>query len=73
MHRPSRITDTHIQPDTLALTHRFQQAASVYAALASRRSGPGESGVSLEERVSALQAAVLQVRIALLPVCSLAV
>lgn len=33
----------------------------VYAALASCRSGPGESGVSLEERVAKLEAAVLQV------------
>ncbi|KAF5829261.1 Non-repetitive/WGA-negative nucleoporin C-terminal-domain-containing protein [Dunaliella salina] len=41
---------------------RFQEAASVYAALASRRSGPGESAVGLEERVSALQAAVLQAK-----------
>jgi len=41
---------------------RFQEAASVYAALASRRSGPGESSVGLEERVSALQAAVLQAK-----------
>jgi hypothetical protein len=45
----------------LLICCRFREAASVYAALASRRSGPGESCVGLEERVAALQAAVLQV------------
>lgn len=40
---------------------RFREASTVYAALASRRSGPGESGVGLDERVSELEAAVLQV------------
>lgn len=41
---------------------RFGQAAGVYNALALRLSGPGDSGVTLEERLQAFQDALMQVR-----------
>ncbi|MEW5305512.1 MAG: hypothetical protein WDW36_008046 [Sanguina aurantia] len=41
---------------------RFHDAADVYSALAQRRCGPADGGVTLAERVTWLQSAVLQAR-----------
>ncbi len=44
----------------------YRSAAGVYAALASRRSGVGETVVDLSERAAAFQCAVLQVGLLLI-------
>jgi len=41
---------------------RFREASTVYSALAARRSGPGDQAVTLEQRVSAYQSALLQAK-----------
>jgi len=45
-----------------ALLRRFSVAAGVYNALATRLAGSGDAAVTLEERLQALQDALMQVR-----------
>lgn len=49
-------------PPSLTPPPRFSVAAGVYNALAMRLSGPGDSTVTLEERLQAFQDALMQVR-----------
>jgi hypothetical protein len=56
--------DVHCTTASLTSTYlvcRFSAAAGVYNALATRLSGQGDSAVSLEERLQALQDALMQV------------
>lgn len=58
-HKPCR--SAHLLHALRMLPPRFGVAAGVYTALAQRLSGPGDSAVTLEERMQAYQDALMQV------------
>jgi hypothetical protein len=60
---PSQVANAEILAKLYIERYDYRAAAAVYAALASRRSGVGDTALDLSERAAGFQCAVLQVQL----------